>query len=102
LGDWWSESQLGQLFLFTLINNRLHDNVCHCRELGEQLTQKKAKEGELEESGVKAQEIEHDMAMYRSQVDDLKKEISNIERGFRNQIATNEKKAHENWVSSFL
>ncbi|XP_064622641.1 melanoma inhibitory activity protein 2-like [Lineus longissimus] len=68
------------------------------KELGEQLTQKKAKEGQLEEYGEKTHVIEKDMSMYRSQVDDLKKEIANIERDFRTQIATNEKKAHENWL----
>ncbi len=35
----------------------------------------------------------------RSQVEDLKKEIEKVEKDFRRQIAANEKKAHENWVS---
>ena len=31
-------------------------------------------------------------------MDDLKKEIGDVERDFRKQVSTNEKKAHENWV----
>jgi hypothetical protein len=36
---------------------------------------------------------------HRSQNDTLKKEILDQERGLKCQIATLEKKAHENWVS---
>jgi len=36
---------------------------------------------------------------YRSQNETLKKEILDQERGLKFQIATMEKKAHENWVS---
>lgn len=35
---------------------------------------------------------------YRSQNETLKKEILDQERGLKCQIATLEKKAHENWV----
>ena len=32
-------------------------------------------------------------------MDDLKKEIANVERDYKIQLAANEKKAHENWVT---
>ena len=38
------------------------------------------------------------LSCFRKQVEDLKKEIENVERDFRTQIAANEKKAHESWV----
>ena len=38
----------------------------------------------------------------RSQVEDLKREITSAERDFRAQISANEKKAHENWVRLLL
>ena len=36
----------------------------------------------------------------RSQIEDLKQEINKAERDFRAQIASNEKKAHENWLAT--
>ena len=43
--------------------------------------------------------MEEELTTNRQQIEDLKKEIENVERDFRLQIAANEKKAHENWVS---
>lgn len=37
---------------------------------------------------------------FRSQIETLKKEIIDQERGLKNQIAGLEQKAHENWVAA--
>ena len=38
----------------------------------------------------------------REKVEDLQNEITKVEKDYRTQIAMQEKKAHENWVSDFI
>ncbi|XP_074663147.1 uncharacterized protein LOC141915493 isoform X2 [Tubulanus polymorphus] len=70
------------------------------RELGEQQALRKQTEGKASFSDSRCEELETEMSMYRQQIEDLQKEISNVERDFRMQISVQEKKAHENWLTA--
>ncbi|CAG2194557.1 unnamed protein product [Mytilus edulis] len=70
------------------------------RELGEQEALKKQNKNRLENADETAKMVTEELESYKSQTDDLKKEILSAERDFRSQIAANEKKAHDNWLSA--
>ncbi|XP_069118577.1 transport and Golgi organization protein 1 homolog isoform X3 [Argopecten irradians] len=70
------------------------------RELGEQEALKKQNMNKLDHADERSKMVEAELETYRTQVEDLKKEILSAERDFRSQIAANEKKAHENWLAA--
>ncbi|KAL3872548.1 hypothetical protein ACJMK2_035771, partial [Sinanodonta woodiana] len=70
------------------------------RKLGEQEVLKTQNMNKLEYADEKTSQLEQEKELYRTQVEDLKREISTAERDFRSQIAANEKKAHENWLAA--
>ncbi|KAK3587735.1 hypothetical protein CHS0354_042689 [Potamilus streckersoni] len=70
------------------------------RKLGEQEVLKTQNMNKLEYADEKTSQLEQEKEIYRTQVEDLKREISTAERDFRSQIAANEKKAHENWLAA--
>jgi len=70
------------------------------KELGQQEILRKANQNLAGSAEDQRKTMEEEMSTYRVQVEDLKKEIEKVERDFRSQISTNEKKAHENWLAA--
>ncbi|KAL5009381.1 hypothetical protein ScPMuIL_014962 [Solemya velum] len=70
------------------------------KELGEHQAIKRMNIDQLGSATEKTKQIEEELDTYRQQTEDLKREIASAERDFRNQIAANEKKAHENWLAA--
>ncbi|ESO91967.1 hypothetical protein LOTGIDRAFT_233267 [Lottia gigantea] len=70
------------------------------RELGEQEVLKKQNINKLNSVDEKSKQTEEERAMYKQQVESLKRELEAADRDFRAQIAANEQKAHENWIAA--
>ncbi|XP_059159914.1 transport and Golgi organization protein 1 homolog [Physella acuta] len=70
------------------------------RELGEQEALKKQNLHKLVSADETTRSIQQEMELIRTQNESLKRELTSSERDFRSQIAANEKKAHENWLSA--
>ena len=59
-----------------------------CRGLGELESQKNQKTSEFESASAQTRLLETEMASYRDQVSDLKKEIDRVESDYRKQVTT--------------
>ncbi|KAK6183005.1 hypothetical protein SNE40_010562 [Patella caerulea] len=70
------------------------------KELGEQEVLKKQNINKLVNADEKSKQTEEERAMYKQQVESLKRELEAADRDFRAQIAANEQKAHENWLAA--
>ncbi|PSN55060.1 hypothetical protein C0J52_04113 [Blattella germanica] len=70
------------------------------RELGLQEAMCLQKEGDATSTYERIKSLEEEIENYKSQNETLKKEILDQERGLKCQIASLEKKAHENWVAA--
>ncbi|PNF17692.1 hypothetical protein B7P43_G07365 [Cryptotermes secundus] len=70
------------------------------KELGLQEAMCLQKEGDATSTSERITYLQGEIENYKSQNETLKKEILDQERGLRCQIATLEKKAHENWVAA--
>uniref|UniRef100_A0A0B7BH78 SH3 domain-containing protein n=1 Tax=Arion vulgaris TaxID=1028688 RepID=A0A0B7BH78_9EUPU len=70
------------------------------RELGEQEALKKQNQNKLVSADETTKSAQQELDLVREQNESLKRELTSSERDFRSQIAANEKKAHENWLSA--
>ncbi|XP_076441888.1 uncharacterized protein LOC143280953 isoform X3 [Babylonia areolata] len=70
------------------------------RELGEHEALKKQNLSKLDSADENTRTLQKELEMSRQQVESLKRELTASERDFRSQIASNEKKAHENWLNA--
>jgi hypothetical protein len=70
------------------------------KELGLQEAMYLQKEGDATSTYERIKSLQEETENYKSQNETLKKEILDQERGLKCQIATLEKKAHENWVAA--
>uniref|UniRef100_UPI00358E6F5D transport and Golgi organization protein 1 homolog isoform X2 n=1 Tax=Myxine glutinosa TaxID=7769 RepID=UPI00358E6F5D len=62
--------------------------------------QRQQKETKLSETEEQMQDATEDVQKYRRQVEQLAEELKKTEKSYKNQISTNEKKAHDNWLSA--
>lgn len=70
------------------------------KELGLQEAMCLQKKGDATSTYERIKSLQEEIENYKSQNETLKKEILDQERGLKCQIATLEKKAHENWVAA--
>ncbi|XP_063242317.1 transport and Golgi organization protein 1 [Bacillus rossius redtenbacheri] len=70
------------------------------KELGLQEAMNIQKDGDVTTTSERIRLLQEEVENYKSQVDTMKKEILDQERGLKSQISVLEKKAHENWVAA--
>ncbi|XP_057372528.2 transport and Golgi organization protein 1-like isoform X1 [Daphnia carinata] len=70
------------------------------KELGTHEAKRAITEENVSESVKKILETEESLTLYKSQVETLTKEIEEQERSYKSRLATQEKRAHENWVAA--
>uniref|UniRef100_A0A0P6DBE0 Transport and Golgi organization protein n=1 Tax=Daphnia magna TaxID=35525 RepID=A0A0P6DBE0_9CRUS len=70
------------------------------KELGTHEAKRAITEENVSESVKKIIETEESLTLYKSQVETLTKEIEEQERSYKSRLATQEKRAHENWVAA--
>ncbi|XP_041352768.1 transport and Golgi organization protein 1 homolog isoform X2 [Gigantopelta aegis] len=94
------QNQEAQTKLNVLSNYFKEKEMQMQRELGEQEALKKQNINKLVSADEYTKMIEQELELYKSQSESLKREVTASERDFRSQIAANEKKAHENWLTA--
>ncbi|XP_028858137.1 melanoma inhibitory activity protein 2 isoform X2 [Denticeps clupeoides] len=72
--------------------------------LQQKLTQeefdRREKESQLSEVDGKALKAEAELKTYKQRIQEIQEELHKTEQSYKNQIATQEKKAHENWLNA--
>ncbi|XP_067841301.1 transport and Golgi organization protein 1 homolog isoform X2 [Heptranchias perlo] len=70
------------------------------KKLSQEECQRQEKELKLSAADEKALQAVEEVKMYKQRIQEMEEELQKTERSFKNQIATHEKKAHENWLSA--
>ncbi|XP_038654896.1 transport and Golgi organization protein 1 homolog [Scyliorhinus canicula] len=70
------------------------------KKLTQEECQRQEKELKLSVADEKALQAVEEVKMYKQRIQEMEGELQKTERSFKNQIATHEKKAHENWLSA--
>ncbi|XP_078068298.1 transport and Golgi organization protein 1 homolog isoform X1 [Mustelus asterias] len=70
------------------------------KKLTQEECQRQEKELKLSAADEKALQAVEEVKMYKQRIREMEEELHKTERSFKNQIATHEKKAHENWLSA--
>ncbi|CAD5118175.1 DgyrCDS6906 [Dimorphilus gyrociliatus] len=94
------EKEEAQLKLDVLSNYFKEKETSLQREIGEREVLRTQASSMLSREEQDREMAEKTLEIYKQQVDDLKKEITNLEQDFRRQNAIQEKKAHETWLSA--
>ncbi|XP_042189374.1 transport and Golgi organization protein 1 homolog isoform X2 [Callorhinchus milii] len=70
------------------------------KKLTQEEVQRQEKEQKLSVADERALQAVEEVKMYKQRIQEMEEELQKTERSFKNQIATHEKKAHENWLSA--
>ncbi|XP_067143910.1 transport and Golgi organization protein 1 isoform X2 [Centruroides vittatus] len=70
------------------------------KELGVQEAMRQQKEEVASSASQHIALVEQENISYKNQLATLKQELEDTERNYKNQVATHEKKAHENWLAA--
>ncbi|CAN2387504.1 family member 3 [Pristimantis euphronides] len=70
------------------------------KKLTQEEYERQEKEQKLSAADEKAILASEEVKIYKQRIQEMEEELQKTERSFKNQIATHEKKAHENWLTA--
>ncbi|XP_066562331.1 transport and Golgi organization protein 1 homolog isoform X2 [Amia ocellicauda] len=70
------------------------------QKLTQEEFERREKEQKLSEVGGKAVQAEEELKAYKQRIQEVEEELQKTERSYKIQIASHEKKAHENWLNA--
>ncbi|MBN3315989.1 TGO1 protein, partial [Atractosteus spatula] len=70
------------------------------QKLTQEEFERREKEQKLSEVGGKALQAEEELKTCKQRIQEIEEELQKTERSYKNQIASHEKKAHENWLNA--
>jgi len=72
------------------------------KKLSQEEYERQEREQRLSAADEKALLAAEEVKTYKRRIEEMEDELQKTERSFKNQIATHEKKAHDNWVRLFF
>ncbi|XP_049626209.1 transport and Golgi organization protein 1 homolog isoform X2 [Suncus etruscus] len=70
------------------------------KKLSQEEFERQEREQRLSAADEKAFSAAEEVKMYKQRIEEMEEELTKTERSFKNQIATHEKKAHDNWLKA--